>query len=300
MFDRFTEAARRCVFFAIQEAQEARTAYLETPQLALGILKQAEVTPPWDRLDLHPIGERLCQLEPRHGTRAATRDPGDVPLSREVKSILNESEHLMREFGHTAVDLPHLLLALLSDKKSMTKQILEESGLDERAILRRIPGGEGPEPECAAPELELLVEDLERLLETADKQKPTFPPDPRPVILRGEKRTTHQVIGQMIDSATAHHQWLVASLTQPVLHARICPDETWLAPQDYDALPGPYLVNLWLQLNYLLIHVMIRIPSSKIAQPCKIGIREPISVKQLIQDYIASCREGLAVLNTRR
>ena len=40
-------------------------------------------------------------------------------------------------------------------------------------------------------------------------------------------------------------------------------------------------------MNWLLVHVMARIPESKMEMPCKIGIDNPIPLSELIKRYIA-------------
>ena len=47
MFERYTEKARRCIFFARYEASQYGSAWIETEHLLLGILREVNDLSPW-------------------------------------------------------------------------------------------------------------------------------------------------------------------------------------------------------------------------------------------------------------
>jgi ATP-dependent Clp protease ATP-binding subunit ClpC len=113
MFERYTEKARRVIFFARYEASVHGSKYIETPHLLLGILREngelfARLLPlpgPPSRLPakveaLLPAGEPLSTSV-------------DLPLSHESKQALACGAEESERLGHKEINTGHLLLGLL-------------------------------------------------------------------------------------------------------------------------------------------------------------------------------------------
>jgi len=62
--------------------------------------------------------------------------------------------------------------------------------------------------------------------------------------------------------------------------------DDWVAAQQYQTFSGPALVDLWVAVNNLLIHVIAVIPEDKVNVVCRIGIGEPVALWTLIEHYI--------------
>src|ERR1019366_5698797 len=91
MFERFTEKARRAVFFARYEASQHGTPYIETPSLLLGILKEdkdliARLLPTGAE-ELARLIADVEALFPKFSEKIAMSV--DLPLSRVAKLALN-------------------------------------------------------------------------------------------------------------------------------------------------------------------------------------------------------------------
>lgn len=119
MFERYTEKARRVVFFARHEARQLGSPLIETEHLLLGLLREEEILKNHADLIRKRIekGRLLEKLS----------DSVDIPLSNESKQVLcyaveesNESQHL---------DTRHILLGLLRASNSLASTILHELGL---------------------------------------------------------------------------------------------------------------------------------------------------------------------------
>jgi ATP-dependent Clp protease ATP-binding subunit ClpC len=116
MFERYTEKARRVIFFARYEASQCGAHHIGTPSLLLGILR--ENTELMDRL--LPADEDLVRL--RADVEALLPKPGqdiktsvDLPLSGAAKSALLSAARESQRLQHKFIDPRHLLFGLLTE-----------------------------------------------------------------------------------------------------------------------------------------------------------------------------------------
>src|SRR6266446_5577344 len=111
MFERYTEKARRVIFFARYEASQFGSPYIETEHLLLGLLREDKALA--NRfLRSHAAVESIRkQIEGHTTIREKVSTSVDLPLSH---------EHIGTE---------HLLLGLLREEKCFAAEILHERGL---------------------------------------------------------------------------------------------------------------------------------------------------------------------------
>ena len=84
MFERFSESARRVIFFARYEASQLGIAYIDTEHLLLGLIREGEKLPS-QLLPSHSDIESLRkQLESRTATGEKTSTSADLPLSHDL------------------------------------------------------------------------------------------------------------------------------------------------------------------------------------------------------------------------
>ena len=50
-------------------------------------------------------------------------------------------------------------------------------------------------------------------------------------------------------------------------------------------------VDLWMSLNRLLVHVLLRVPEDKAGVPCRIGIADPVPLTALVARYVERSQE---------
>lgn len=140
--DRFTEAARRALTFADYEARFLVTGSIEPGQLLFGVAQEA---PEWiaalSRGRLTPHGVRLRLKQEFAGRlQPGPWEGAELKLSPEAQAVLAQALQQADARGRVAVDLPHLLLALLADKDSLPARLLAEAGITREPLLAALPG----------------------------------------------------------------------------------------------------------------------------------------------------------------
>jgi ATP-dependent Clp protease ATP-binding subunit ClpA len=127
MFERYTEKARRVIFFARYEAAQFGSESIETEHVLLGLFRENP------DLALHlkdgqaeAIRKRIqtvTEPQPKISTSV------DLPLSRESKLVLRYSADEAKRLNHEHIHPEHLLLGLLRMEGSLAERILKEHGL---------------------------------------------------------------------------------------------------------------------------------------------------------------------------
>ncbi len=145
MFERFTEKARRVVFFARYEASQFGSPYIETEHLLLGLLREDKAL--INRfLHQHSSVESIRrQIEDRTVIREKVSTSVDLPLNNESKRVLAYAAEEAERLGNNHIGTEHLLLGILREDRSFAAQILQERGLrleDVRQQVSQIPAGE--------------------------------------------------------------------------------------------------------------------------------------------------------------
>ena len=123
--------------------------------------------------------------------------------------------------------------------------------------------------------------------------------------LHGEQRlkrkpwTRKEALGHLVDLAATHHQWFARALTEPNLAISGSPQESWVCALRYRNYPWQDLVNLWISINRLLIHMLAVIPGEKLTVPCRIGIGKPVPLSKLIDRYFEQFQDMIGQLLAR-
>ena len=95
-----------------------------------------------------------------------------------------------------------------------------------------------------------------------------------------------QVIGHLIDSASNNHQRFVRLLLQQELSFPGYAQGEWVATQDYQSRSWDELLWLWAAFNGHLAHLMAHTPPSALAHVCRIGDNPPMTLEELMRDYV--------------
>jgi uncharacterized protein (TIGR02246 family) len=145
MFERYTEKARRVVFFARYEASQYGSATIGTEHLLLGLLREDIVlmsrflgrggTGPEIRTEI----ERVITVGKPISTSV------EMPLSVECKRILKLAAEEAERLGHRHIGTEHLLLGILGVGDGLAARILNGRGVQAVAIRKQIAMA-GPEP----------------------------------------------------------------------------------------------------------------------------------------------------------
>jgi len=296
MFERYSEKARRTIFFARHEASMFGSPYIETEHLLLGLLREDRSF----RASL-PVGaaeqirKRIEEQAPQPVEPSATSV--DIPLSQDSKRALAWAAEESATLRHHLIDCCHLVLGLLRLETSTAAVLLREFGIEYagyREVVAAPPSIPPLPASTAAAPLSGAAADLQRLFWAAIQLRETGGQR-----LKRTEWTRKEALGHLIDWAAAHRQWFARALTEPKLTASGYPEDGWLSAQQYNELPWRELVDLCALLNRLIVHVIARIPEEKMDTPCRIGIAEPIPLQELVCRYVAHCEDIVGQLLMR-
>ncbi|HET6933236.1 MAG TPA: Clp protease N-terminal domain-containing protein [Candidatus Angelobacter sp.] len=123
MFERYTENARRAIFFARYESSQFGTPYIETEHILLGVVREDRHIRRLLRRSLNDI-HRLVEQETPPGKKTSTSV--DLPLSKESKRVLEHAAQQAETMGDRHIGTEHLFLGLLLEPNSLAAGILRE------------------------------------------------------------------------------------------------------------------------------------------------------------------------------
>ncbi len=138
MFDRYTEKARRVIFFARYEASQFGSPYIETEHLLLGILREDKAVTNRFLKSQASVESIRKQIEGHTTIREKVSTSVDLPLSNECKRVLAYAAEEAERLSHQHIGTEHLLLGLLREEKCFAAEILQERGLQLRLSARNI------------------------------------------------------------------------------------------------------------------------------------------------------------------
>ena len=127
MFERYTEKARRVIFFARYEASQFGSPYIESEHLLLGIVREDKALN--NRFVRSEVASIRKQVESQTTARQKTSTSVDLPLSNECKRVLAYAAEEAERLSHKHIGTEHLLLGLLREEKCFAAQILAERGV---------------------------------------------------------------------------------------------------------------------------------------------------------------------------
>jgi len=142
MFERYTEKARRVIFFARFEASQYGSPYIETEHLLLGILREAK-TIVHRYLKPERFGEGIREQIAAHSTfREKISTSVDLPLSNECKRVLAYAAEESMRVGDQVIGPEHLLLGLLREKDCFAASLLTERGVELARLRQALSEGQ--------------------------------------------------------------------------------------------------------------------------------------------------------------
>jgi ATP-dependent Clp protease ATP-binding subunit ClpA len=132
MFERYTENARRVIFFARYEASQFGSPYIESEHLLLGLVREAKMLAM--RFFRGTSADEIYkQVELHTIVREKTATSVDLPLTNECKRILAYAADEAEKLGQKHIGTEHRLLGILREEESFAAQLVRQSGctLDE-------------------------------------------------------------------------------------------------------------------------------------------------------------------------
>jgi ATP-dependent Clp protease ATP-binding subunit ClpC len=139
MFERYTEKARRVIFFARYEASELGSSAIEPHHILLGVIREDKA-----------LITRFCKVTPApvdsiRGRIKATIEPGeklsasvDLPLSSAAKRVLSSAADESDRLSHSHIGTEHLLLGLLRNEHTAAADVLIDMGIDLEMVRQEL------------------------------------------------------------------------------------------------------------------------------------------------------------------
>jgi len=128
MSERYTDKARRVIFFARYEASQYGSPYIETEHLLLGLLREDRALAKRFLGEVNSEGIR-AEIERHITSRERISTSVEVPLTLESKKILNLAAEEADRLGHRHIGTEHILLGLLRVENSLAGKILQARGV---------------------------------------------------------------------------------------------------------------------------------------------------------------------------
>ncbi len=130
MFERYTEKARRVIFFARYEASQFGARAIESEHILLGLLREdKQLTQKFFRTPHSTVESIRKEIEGRTPLRDKVSASVDLPLSPSAKRVLSYAADESERLQHRHIGTEHLLLGILREEKSPACEILYERGL---------------------------------------------------------------------------------------------------------------------------------------------------------------------------
>ncbi|HEY7210861.1 MAG TPA: Clp protease N-terminal domain-containing protein [Bryobacteraceae bacterium] len=135
MFERYTEQARRVIFFARYEASSFGSSYIEVEHLLLGLMREDKAL--FGDLESHLLLELGDSIRNQQEQREKISTSVDLPLSHPAKRVLAYSAEEAERLAHKQIGTAHLLLGILREE-SRARTTLEQYGLNSARVREQM------------------------------------------------------------------------------------------------------------------------------------------------------------------
>ena len=169
MWQRFTDSAKKVVFYAQQEAERVNVSFVDTEHLLLGFLRDSKGAavvwppPPSTHVDSANMAAYLLrslslnrealwqEVTRRMTTNEEPRADGDMKLAAGGKKVIDKAYEEARYLNSSYIGTEHLLLGLIHEESGLAGQVLAEQGVTlkrARQEVMRLQGGPPPAPDA--------------------------------------------------------------------------------------------------------------------------------------------------------
>ncbi|HEX4212806.1 MAG TPA: Clp protease N-terminal domain-containing protein [Candidatus Dormibacteraeota bacterium] len=173
-FDHFSDATKKVLELAQEEAVRSHHSYIGTEHLLLGLLREGDGIGAQALRDLGvDVGRVREALARVLGRNERIIIQQIIPTSR-VKKVIEISFDEAQRMGSTEVDTEHILLGLMVEGEGVAVKVLEDLGATQDRVTRRVAElrrtrveGQAPTRTETAPPPLLFSLELEQVLERA-------------------------------------------------------------------------------------------------------------------------------------
>ena len=146
MFERYTEKARRAIFFARYEASQFGLQFIDANCLLIGLVREnGQIATRWLGLDATEL-HRIVESQTMRSNPISTSV--DLPLTNEVKRVLAYAAEEADNLAHRHIGTEHLFLGLLHESGTLAAERIKERGMTIKEIRKAI-SQEAPSTETA-------------------------------------------------------------------------------------------------------------------------------------------------------
>ncbi|HOM73353.1 MAG TPA: Clp protease N-terminal domain-containing protein, partial [Armatimonadota bacterium] len=138
MWQRFTERARRVVFFAQEEAGRLGENYVSTEHLLLGLVRENDSVAAriLDRMGVS-LSRIKSEIE-RQVSRGDGRLGQDMQLTPRAKRVIDLAYDEARQLNNNYIGTEHLLLGLIREGEGLAGRVLAKLGVDLERTRREV------------------------------------------------------------------------------------------------------------------------------------------------------------------
>lgn len=141
MFDRYTEKARRAIFFARYEASQFGSPCIESEHLLLGLLRESmALSARLFASSPTAVDKIRKQVETHRTFGEKTPTSVDLPMSDECQRILLYATEEADALAHKHVGTEHFLLGMLREQDCYAAHLLNENGVVLESARAHIAG----------------------------------------------------------------------------------------------------------------------------------------------------------------
>jgi hypothetical protein len=124
-------------------------------------------------------------------------------------------------------------------------------------------------------------------LDALERTLTSLPPELADVPWRPGGWTRKQIVGHLLDSAANNRQRFVRAAIEGDYSGPGYVQDAWVAAHGYQSQTWETLLHWWRVEHEILAAVVDRIPETKLGAICVVGTGDPVTLRFLIEDYIA-------------
>jgi len=163
MFEKYTEKARRVIFFARYEASQLGSRSIETEHILLGLLREDKALT--NRFFSHAqvtVESIRQEIEDRCARREKVSTSVELPLSEQSKAVLSYASEEADRLLSSYIGTEHILLGLLRADDSVAAGILQQRGLRLPKVREKLAGSTPGKQEVQKAKESLVLTEFSR------------------------------------------------------------------------------------------------------------------------------------------
>lgn len=139
MFERYTEAARRILFFSRYEASQFRRISIETEHVLLGLLRTRDPVVERVLRDAGLSEEKVrAEVAKETGNLGPLSTSVEIPFADQTKRVLHYAAEEADRLDHRHIGAEHLLLGLMRESGTAAERILAQAALHADLVRKQI------------------------------------------------------------------------------------------------------------------------------------------------------------------